>query len=291
MSDIITSIVTAGVNNHATVSEEANSVQTDLLSTGVVGTITNTGGVSPATGSFAINQSATPAMTIDITLGRAYVTCVPSGQASQLLRARMTANTAAFVINANATGSTRYDWVYLKMDAALAAAPSVSANDVASIYVSRSTSNTSDNGTPPTYCLILAVVTVANGATSIVNANITDKRVRSGVPSTALAPQEAWIAPTFTNSWVNFGTPFANAQYMKDSMGFVHLNGVIKNGTMTASAFTLPVGYRPLNTLDIATVSNALFGMVQVVGDGTVIPAVGSNAWVSLCGISFKAEA
>jgi hypothetical protein len=212
MSDIITSIVTAGVNNHATVSEEANSLPTDLITAGVVGTIGNTGGVSPATGSYAINQSGTPAMTVDITLGRAYITCVPSGQASQSLRARMAANTTAFVINANATGSTRYDWVYLKADATKAAAPSASANDVVSIYVSRSTSNTSDNGTPPTYGLVLAVITVANGATSIVNANITDKRINITTVAPGFVTNEslsttagdiggAWKAwtPTFTN--------------------------------------------------------------------------------------------
>jgi len=45
---------------------------------------------------------------------------------------------------------------------------------------SRSTSATTDNGTPPTYGTLLAVVTVANGFSTITNSNIADKRVRTG---------------------------------------------------------------------------------------------------------------
>lgn len=177
MADIITSIVTGGTNNHATVSEEANAFATDFVAAGIVtGNFTNTGGVSPATGSFAINQSATPAMTVDISAGTAYISAIPTGQATQVLRAKMSANTTAYAITANVSGSTKYDWVYLVVDSAKAADPAVAADDVTSLYTSRSTSNSTDNGTPPTYKIPLAVITVTNGATSIVNANITDKR-------------------------------------------------------------------------------------------------------------------
>ena len=176
MADIITSVVTGGTNSHATVSEEINAVATDFIVEGVVGAITNTGGVSPATGSFAINQSGTPAMTVDVSAGAAYITGTPSGQSSQTLRARMASATTAYAISANTSGSTKYDWIYLELDAVTAADPSASADDVVSIYTSRSTSNVSDTGTPPTYGILLAVVTVANAASSIVNANIADSR-------------------------------------------------------------------------------------------------------------------
>ena len=108
--------------------------------------------------------------------------------------------------------------------------------------------------------------------------------------TTLPASQQAWQALTFTNGWSNFGLGYAVCAYMKDSFGFVHLNGLVAGGAMGASIFILPVGYRPALTLDIAAVSNTTFGMMTIGNDGTVIPMVGNNTWVSLCGITFRAE-
>lgn len=103
--------------------------------------------------------------------------------------------------------------------------------------------------------------------------------------------QEDWRIPTFTNSWINYdATQFAPARYMKDSNGFVHIEGLIKSGTITASAFTLPKGYRPLKWLHFGTASNAAFGQAEIKVDGTVVPQVGNNTWFSLSGITFRAE-
>jgi hypothetical protein len=103
----------------------------------------------------------------------------------------MSANYTAYAITANTSGSVKYDWIYLKLDPAKAAAPAAGSTDVINLYTSRSTSNTSDNGTPPTYGLVLAVVTVANGASSIVNANISDKRVKITTTSPGLVTNAA----------------------------------------------------------------------------------------------------
>jgi hypothetical protein len=54
--------------------------------------------------------------------------------------------------------------------------------------------------------------------------------------------------PTFTNSWVSFGAPYANAAFMHLPDGFVQLHGMIKSGTLSSSAFTLPPGFRPAAT-------------------------------------------
>lgn len=173
---ILTSIVTGGSNSHATVAEEANAVATDFITQGVVGTIgLNVG--SGGTGSFCVNADGSPDMGVTIKAGQAYITGTPSGQNSQTFRARASTDYTTYVINANASGSTKYDWIYLSVSAANANNPSAAADNVVSLVTSRSTSNTTDNGTPPTYGLILAVVTVANGASSITNANITDKRI------------------------------------------------------------------------------------------------------------------
>lgn len=181
---IITSVVTGGTNSHATTVSEVNAFRTDFGLPGVVGTTSNVGGVSPAIGSFAVNAQGTPAMFIDITAGAAYITVTPSGQASQLLRANMTANYTNYVISSNSSGTTKYDWVYLKSDPTAANNPSAAADDVTVPYTSRSSSNTVDDGSPPTYGILLAVVTVINGATSIGNTDISDKRSNASVVTT-----------------------------------------------------------------------------------------------------------
>lgn len=194
---IITSVVTGGTNNHATVSSEGNTYATDFISQGVLGSISNSGGVGPGTGSFGVRQDSSPDMGITIsgtgnttnTQSIAYIKCTPTSQDLQVLRARMSTDYTGYTINANATGSTVYDWIYLQASATNANTPDSAADNVVALYTSRSTSNTSDNGSPPTYGILLAVVTVANGASSIVNANIADKRTQvlfntGGVSST-----------------------------------------------------------------------------------------------------------
>lgn len=60
----------------------------------------------------------------------------------------------------------------------------------------------------------------------------------------------AWIAPSLTNSWVNFGTPYALAGYYLEPSGTVRLRGMLKGGAVSTIALTLPVGYRPEYTME-----------------------------------------
>ena len=173
MADYV-SVLTGGTNNFSTTSEHLNALATDILTDGVVGTISNTSGTAPMVGALAANAQGTPNMTVAITAGKVYVTGTPTGQASQRLRLNIAAQNAT--IASNATGGTRYDYIYAKIDPTNAANPSAAGDNVASIYVSRSTSSAIDNGTPPTYGYCIAMVTVVNGAGSITNGNIADKR-------------------------------------------------------------------------------------------------------------------
>lgn len=180
---IVTNILTGGSNNHQTTSENANQVQTDFVPEGVVGAITNTAGVAPATGAFAVNAQGSPNMTVAVSTGVGYVTATPSGQSSQSLRIYNNASSNV-TIAANASGSTKYDWVYISVSAANAANPNTAGDNVATLVTSRSSNATSDDGTPPAYGYPLAVVTVANAASSITNGNIADKREQTGVTTT-----------------------------------------------------------------------------------------------------------
>jgi len=103
---------------------------------------------------------------------------------------------------------------------------------------------------------------------------------------------EQIYAPTLGNSWVNFGGGFRNAGYWRDAAGVIHLMGTVKDGTVDTAIFTLPVGFRPplSGALVFPCVSNALFGYVEVQSTGDVVCKVGDNTFVSLDGISFKAE-
>lgn len=98
-------------------------------------------------------------------------------------------------------------------------------------------------------------------------------------------------SPAFTNLWVNFGAPYANAGYLMRPDGWVELIGMIKTGTVGSSAFTLPPGWRPSTTKSIAVFSGSAnsIGRVDIGTDGTVTPvSPSSNASVSLDGIHFK---
>lgn len=94
-----------------------------------------------------------------------------------------------------------------------------------------------------------------------------------------------------SNSWVYFGAPYNTPAYLKDTLGFVHLKGLIKNGSaFNAVMYTLPAGYRPVKNLYISTVSNNLFGVLEVKSTGEILCQVGSTAHVSWDNISFLAE-
>jgi len=100
--------------------------------------------------------------------------------------------------------------------------------------------------------------------------------------------RENWTEVTaFENSWVNYSTSWDSAAYRKDVLGFIHLKGQVKNGTIGTDIFTLPVGYRPSTLLAFPAVSNAAFGYIQIRTNGTVACMVGNNASVGLTGITF----
>ena len=99
-----------------------------------------------------------------------------------------------------------------------------------------------------------------------------------------------WIEVTsFSNSWVNYGGGFPNAAYCKSASGIVSLKGLIKSGTVTSAAFTLPVGFRPLEQNNFIVDSNGALGILVVSSNGEVNPNSGNNGYFWLSGITFYA--
>ena len=97
--------------------------------------------------------------------------------------------------------------------------------------------------------------------------------------------------PAFTNGWANLGGSAQTAVFWKNESGIVTLEGTITAGTLGATAFTLPPGFRPSADRFFPAYSNATLGLVKVTSGGLVQPlAVGtaSNASYSLDAIRFR---
>ncbi len=65
--------------------------------------------------------------------------------------------------------------------------------------------------------------------------------------------EDAWITPTLLNGWVDFGLGWTPAGYRKSANGDVHVRLMIKDGTLSSTVLTLPVGYRPLSGFRLFT--------------------------------------
>lgn len=105
-----------------------------------------------------------------------------------------------------------------------------------------------------------------------------------------------WIAPALLNSFANLGSGFSIAGYFKDSVGAVHLRGVVSNAPGVAAAtpiFTLPAGYRPAYRLvfpgNTGTASGGRID-VDVLGNVFSTFAVSAGDFRTLDGIAFLAE-
>lgn len=140
-----------------------------------------------------------------------------------------------------------------------------------------------------------AVTTAKIVDSNITTAKIANLAVTTGkladlsVTAAKIETQQAWQTPAMLNGWVRYDTTHDNVGYMKDSLGFVHLRGLIRSGT-AGTVFTLPVGYRPLFRRIYPCVSNQTIARLDVRADGVIELAAYNNAWVSLEGVTFKAE-
>jgi type II secretory pathway pseudopilin PulG len=105
-------------------------------------------------------------------------------------------------------------------------------------------------------------------------------------------------AATWTNmsslggGWVAYGGGFATPAYTKGTDNLVTLKGLIRSGSTSSGTviFTLPVGFRPSEQLLIVTFSNNSTGRIDINTNGQIIFRNGSNAWLSLSGLSFLVE-
>lgn len=100
-----------------------------------------------------------------------------------------------------------------------------------------------------------------------------------------------WTALSLQNSWVNYGAPYNTAEYCKVG-AFVHLKGLIKDGTFTPGTViaTLPIGYRPEATYIFSVIGPLGPSRIDINISGDIIVSSSpSNIWLSLDGLTFRA--
>jgi hypothetical protein len=95
------------------------------------------------------------------------------------------------------------------------------------------------------------------------------------VVTTPVLLDQSWIAPTLAGTWVNGGG--FPAGYFKDGTGRVQLRGQVVSGAGT-NIFTLPVGYRPTQTMEwvMRAVGGVVMCAISVTAAGVV--SVTANA-------------
>lgn len=103
-----------------------------------------------------------------------------------------------------------------------------------------------------------------------------------------------WINIPFVNSFSNYGAPYNNFQYFKDAFGVVHFRGAWKGpgGGGSATAFTMPAGYRPAAIVDFCICTNtsySSFGGFQFPANG-VVSTTNAQTFLLMDGMSYVAE-
>jgi hypothetical protein len=100
-----------------------------------------------------------------------------------------------------------------------------------------------------------------------------------------------WTNVTYQNGWVDNNTASQGpTRYRKDSDGLVHISGLARSGTIGATMFNLPAGFRPGKTIIRATQSANVQARLDIWGNGDVKANTGSASWYSIDGVSFTAE-
>lgn len=134
----------------------------------------------------------------------------------------------------------------------------------------------------------------------ILNGNITPASINRAVRDVTELVREvsAIVAPitvstpTLSGTWVDYGSGYAPAAYWKDSIGHVHLEGLVKSGAAGSVILTLPAGYRPsaaqLFPVVMINAGNPTLAYIAVGTDGTVTFNGTTTDWVTLSGITFR---
>ena len=121
--------------------------------------------------------------------------------------------------------------------------------------------------------------------------------------ATNILTQAAWAAPTLSGTWANYGGAYQTARYFRDSLGIVHLEGLVANASSISAGgnsviSVLPSGYRPPARLIFEVecyfaTTGAQAARIDVESGGEVrmynqTATTQAISYVSLSGITFR---
>jgi hypothetical protein len=107
------------------------------------------------------------------------------------------------------------------------------------------------------------------------------------------ASYAGWSNLTLQGGWSFYGGVYTTPQYTKSTDGMIVVKGFIKGGTITAGTVvaTLPVGYRPLQTIMISDVAWDYYARWDIQPNGNIVAQyIGNNGWASMNAITFYGE-
>jgi hypothetical protein len=96
--------------------------------------------------------------------------------------------------------------------------------------------------------------------------------------------------PSLLNGWSVYESS-RPPQYYKDQIGRIHLSGLLKAGNVSTGTviFVLPEQLRPLQLLTLMVTVSGGSAQFNIHPDGSCTVGVGTNAYISLDGVSFLA--
>jgi hypothetical protein len=143
----------------------------------------------------------------------------------------------------------------------------------------------------PSFVVAVIALAMAVGGATALGQSVASQGAGVALGAGLAGPGTYHNVTTYENGWASYpkADGFGLARYYKDTVGIVHLEGVIYGGGGNNYAFRLPKGYRPLVThaFVVAATTGNSFVDVDVYPSGKVlINGLGDPA--SLDGISFR---
>ncbi len=115
--------------------------------------------------------------------------------------------------------------------------------------------------------------------TDVVNVRVTATNIAgtSGYATSSITIP-LWTNIVLKNNWIDYSTSnWATAAYTKTRSGLVVLKGLIKSGSASAVIGSLPVGYRPSQTLLFQSIATSASSRVDVYTNGDIRIVSGSG--------------
>lgn len=90
-----------------------------------------------------------------------------------------------------------------------------------------------------------------------------------------------WVDATYENGWETHSTSYSHARYKRIG-NVVHIDGLVKNGTINQAIFRLPAGFRPSKRIIKNSMHDNGAFRLDILTDGQVLPIAGGTVWVSI---------